>query len=119
MNIALWVAQALLAVVFLMAGLMKLTQPKEKLAPKMPFVEDFSSGVIRSIGLLELLGAIGVVAPLFTGVLPSLTAWAAVGLVLTMGGAMITHLRRKEYPNLIINIVLFGIAAFVAWGRWI
>ena len=119
MNIALWVAQALLAVAFFMAGLMKLTQPKEKLAPNMPYVEDISTSTLRGIGLLEVLGAIGVIAPMLLGILPVLTAWAAVGLALTMVGAAIVHIRRKEYPNLLVNFVLFGAAVFVAWGRWL
>ena len=118
MDIALWIAQALLALVFLMAGLMKLTQPKEKLAPNMPYVEDFSANTVRIIGLLEVLGAVGVIVPMLTGILPSMTSWAAIGLALTMDGAMITHLRRKEYPFMIVNLVLFCLAVFVAWGRW-
>ena len=117
MNTALWIAQALLALVFLMAGLMKLTQPKEKLVPKMSFLEDLSPGQTRLIGLLEVLGAVGVVVPLLIGVVPFLTAWAAVGLMLTMVGAVITHLRCKEYLNLIPAGVLLALAAFVAWGR--
>ncbi|WP_420643045.1 DoxX family protein [Candidatus Leptofilum sp.] len=54
MNIALWIAQGLLAVAFLMAGGMKVMQPKEKLAENMAWVEDFLANTIKGIGCLFL-----------------------------------------------------------------
>ena len=59
MNVALWIVQAVLAVAFVLAGVMKSTQPKEKLQPKLPWVKDFSLGTIRLIGIAELLGGLG------------------------------------------------------------
>ena len=116
MNIAILIIQVLLAIVFFMAGLMKLIQPKEKLANNMAWVEGFSQNQIRLIGVLEILGAVGLVLPALTGILPWLTPLAAVGLALLMVGAIITHLRRDEYPNMIANIVLFALSVFVAYG---
>ncbi len=118
MNIALWIVQALLALAFGMAGIMKLTQPKEKLVGQMAWVEDFTPTIVKLIGTLELLGAIGLILPLLTGILPWLTPLAAVGLVLTMLGAMATHVRRREYQMLVVNLVLLLLAAFVAYGRF-
>lgn len=118
MIIALWIVQAFLALMFGMAGVMKVSQPKEKLAENTPYVEDFSLGTIRLIGALELLAAIGLVLPLLTGVLPALTAWAAVGLVLIMIGAVITHARRNETQAIGMNVALLALAAFVAFGRF-
>jgi hypothetical protein len=66
---------------------------------------------------LEVLGAIGLIVPLLTGILPWLTPLAAIGLVLTMLGAMATHLRRGENQMLAVNLVLL-LAAFVAYGRF-
>ncbi len=117
MNIALWIVQGLLAVAFLMAGGMKVSQPKEKLAEKMAWVEDFSQSTIRVIGLLEVLGAIGLILPMALSIWPVLTGIAAIGLVLTMIGAAITHIRRSEMQMLVPNIVLGALAAFVAVGR--
>ena len=119
MNIALWIIQGLLALAFLMAGGMKASQAKEKLAGQMPWVNDFSAGTVKVIGLLEVLGAIGLVAPMATGILPWLTPIAAGGLVLTMLGAMATHLRRGENQAIIANLVLLLLAAFVAYGRFV
>ena len=118
MGIALWVAQVLLAVAFLGAGATKLSQPKEKLAKNMAWVEDFSQPAVRLIGALEVLGAIGVVLPALTGILPWLTPLAALGLVLLMVGAALTHLRRTEYGNVAVNALLLILAAFVVYGRF-
>lgn len=118
MNIALWIVQALLAIAFGMAGLMKITQPKEKLAAQQPWVEDFAPTTVKLIGTLEVLGAIGLILPLLTGILPWLTPLAALSLALTMLGAMATHLRRHEYPNVVLNLVLLVLTALVAYGRF-
>ena len=121
MNIVLWIMQILLAAVFLMAGLMKVTQPREKLATNtnMGWIDGFEDGHIKLIGTLEILGALGLILPTVTGILPILTPLAALGLALTMVGAITTHLRRQEYPNLIVNIVLLAMALFVAYGRFV
>ena len=118
MNIALWVVQILLAIVFLMAGGMKIIQSKEKL-DESGFAEDFSQNTIRLIGVLEVLGAIGLVLPALTGILTWLTPLAAVGLALTMVGAALTHLRRGEYPNIIVTVIIFALAIFVVYGRFV
>jgi uncharacterized membrane protein YphA (DoxX/SURF4 family) len=118
-NEILWIVQILLSLAFLMAGTMKATQPKEKLATNMGWVNDFSPNQVRIIGVLEVLAGIGLILPMLTNILPILTPLAAVGLVLTMIGAIITHLRRAEYPNLAVNIVLLAMALFVAYGRFV
>ncbi|HYH52174.1 MAG TPA: DoxX family protein [Acidimicrobiia bacterium] len=119
MNLVLWIAAALLAVAFLAAGAMKLTQPKEKLAQSgMGWTEDFSPGAIKAIGALEVLAAIGLIVPAALDIVPDLVPVAAVGLVVLMLGAAVTHLRRKESQMVVVNVVLIALAAFVAWGRF-
>ena len=81
-------------------------------------MEDFSQPSVRTIGVLEVLGAIGIVLPALTGIVPSLTPLAALGLVLTMIGAALTHLRRAEYGGITVTAVLLILAAFVAYGRF-
>ena len=117
MNLILWIVQIVLALAFLASGLIKLSQPKEKLAAQMAWVDDFSAGTIRLIGGLEVLAAIGLILPAATKVLPWLTPLAAFGLVLTMLGAAATHLRRNETPMIGINAILLLLAAFVVVGR--
>lgn len=67
MNIFLWVLQILLAANFAMAGILKSTQPREKLGTRMAWVEDFSANTVRFIGVVELLGAVGLILPAATG----------------------------------------------------
>ena len=122
MNIALWIVQGLLALMFLMGGLMKASKTKDSLKERgnsMDWVDDFSDGQVRLIGILEVLGAIGLILPGLTGILPILTPLAAVGLALTMVGAAITHFRRGEYPNIAVNLVLMALALFAAYGRFV
>ena len=117
MNIALWIAQILLALAFGMAGIIKVTQPIDKLEARMGWVKSIGPRGVRLIGTLEILGAIGLILPAVTGILPWLTPVAAVGLALTMIGAMITHGRRGEYSQIGINVVLLLLTLFVAYGR--
>ena len=119
MNIVLWIIAVILAVAFLGAGLMKLTQPKEKLAASgMGWTEQFSPGTIKTIGALEVAAAIGLILPALLDIVPILVPLAAVGLVLLMVGAAVTHARRKETPMIAANVVLLLLAAVVAWGRF-
>ncbi|WP_410610169.1 DoxX family protein [Amycolatopsis sp. lyj-109] len=119
MNIALWIVSGLLALAFLGAGASKLATPKKKLYDKgMTYVEDFSDAQIKTIGTLEILGAIGLIAPAFVSGATWLVPTAATGLLLTMIGAIVVHIRRKE--QFVSPLVLGLLAAFVAVGRfWI
>ncbi|MCU1519598.1 MAG: DoxX family protein [Pseudarthrobacter sp.] len=119
MNIVLWIVTAVLALAFLAAGTMKIAQPKAKLAATgQGWVEDFSDGAVKGIGVLEVLAAIGLILPALLGVATVLVPAAAVGLVLLMAGAAFTHGRRHEAPNVAINLVLAILAAGVAVARF-
>ncbi len=118
MNTVLWIAQGLGAMMFMMAGMMKIRKPKEEMAKKMGWVEDFSQGQIKTIGMLEVLASIGLILPWGLDILSILTPIAAIGLAMTMIGAMITHAKRKESKMLMMNLMLFAIVVFVAYGRF-
>jgi uncharacterized membrane protein YphA (DoxX/SURF4 family) len=118
MNVAIWVLQILLALTFLAAGLTKLSQPRQKLATSMGWVEDFSDPGVRAIGALEVLGALGLLVPALTGVATVLVPIAAVGLALLMIGAAATHRRRGELTMIGANAVLLVLAVAVAWARF-
>ena len=119
MNVVLWVVAIVLAVAFFASGVMKLVQPKEKLAASgMGWADDYSAGTIKLIGALEVLAAIGLVLPAALDIVPILVPLAAVGLVLVMVGAAVVHARRKETPLIGVNVALLAVAAFVAWGRF-
>ncbi len=118
MNIALWVIQGILAFMFGMAGMMKTFQPIDKLAVKVPWVKDYPAGVVRFVGIAEVLGAVGLIVPLLSGILPILTPVAAVSLALVMVLAAIYHFRKGEMKEIGFNFVLGALSAFVAYGRF-
>lgn len=119
MNVTLWIITGLLAAAFLAAGLMKATQPKEKLASSgMAWVEDFSPGAVKTIGVLEFLAGVGLILPAVLDIAPIFVPLAATGLVLTMIGAVIVHVRRKENQAILPAAVMLILAAVVAWGRF-
>ena len=119
MNIALWIVQILLALAFLLAGFMKVSQPIDNLKKNMGWVAHITPPIVRLIGTLEILGGIGLILPAVTGILPWLTPVAAVGLVLTMIGAATTHIRLKEFSALAAPIVLLLLALFIIVGRFL
>ncbi len=119
MNIALWVVQALLALAFLMAGFMKVFRPLDQLAKSMGWVKAVPPALVRLIGVAELTGALGLVLPALTSILPWLTLLAAVGLMIVMVCAAVFHASRREYQAIGLNFVLFLLAALVAYGRFV
>ena len=120
LNLNLWIAAGLLAVVFVVSGSAKLFVPKDKLAtvPLGGWTGDASVGFVKALGALELLAAVGLVLPAALDIAPVLVPLAAVGVGLLMVGAMITHLRRHEAVGVVLNLVYLALAAFVAWGRF-
>lgn len=113
----LWGVQVLLAAAFLMAGLFKATSPLADLATKMTWVPQVPEALVRFIGVSEIAGALGLVLPSLTRVLPKLTVWAALALWVVMVLAALLHGYLGEWQALPVNIVLGGLAALVAWGR--
>ena len=119
MNIALWIVQGALAFVFAGSGFVKATRDRKRLFDDgITWVEDFSAGTVKAIGVLELLAAAGLILPAVTGIAPVLTPLAAVGIGLMMAGAGVVHFRRGEFAFLGVIAVLFAAAVFVAWGRF-
>ena len=83
-------------------------------------IEAIASGLRRFTAVAESLAGIGLILPHLTGILlPWLTPLAAVGVVLLMIGAVVIHIPRQEYPNLVFNLVLLALAAFVAYERFV
>src|SRR5574337_2067991 len=84
MTIALWVVQGLLVLLFLYAGISKAFLPLPTVKKIFPWANHVPSGLTRFIGLSEMFGALGLILPAVTGILPWLTIAAAIGLVLVM-----------------------------------
>jgi uncharacterized membrane protein YphA (DoxX/SURF4 family) len=118
MNVVVWVFQIMLAIAFLFSGLGKLLRRREDLQKQAAYVEDFTDGQVKAIGAAEVLGALGLILPAWTGIAPVLTPIAASGLALIMASAALVHFRRKEYQMIGVNAVLLVFAAFVATMRF-
>jgi hypothetical protein len=120
LNLALWIAAGLLAVVFLVSSA-KLFVPKETIAgmgAAARWVEDFSPRALKMIGALELLAAAGLILPGALDIAPVLVPLAATGGAMLLAGAVITRLRRGEKLLVVPDLVYLALAAFVAWGRF-
>ncbi|WP_020595191.1 DoxX family protein [Spirosoma panaciterrae] len=113
----LWIVQTVLAASFIWAAWMKLFQPIDKLAAMWPWTGQIPTVLVKAIGVLDLLGAIGVLLPSLLRIWPSLTVVAACGIVVQMVCASIFHLVRGEGSVIGANVVFALMAAFVAWSR--
>jgi hypothetical protein len=114
LSIALWIVQWLLAAAFLMAGGMKLLISAAELAKQ----SEISLALVRFIGAAEVAGALGMILPSATRIMPKLTPVAAIGLLIVMVLATALHISRGEISHLPPPLVLGSMAAFVAWGRF-
>jgi uncharacterized membrane protein YphA (DoxX/SURF4 family) len=118
MNIALWIAQGLLAALFLASGSMKISTAKDKLvASGQTGVAPFPVPVIRITAFCELLAVLGLLLPMITGIAPVLTPIAAFGLVVVMIGATASHLSLHERLQAGATTFILLICLFVAVGR--
>ena len=120
MNLTLWIAAGLLAAVALTGGISKTFVPKEKLAAANGggWTEDASVGFVKTLGVLEVLAAVGLILPAALDIAPVLVPVTAICWVLLMVGAMITHGRRGESKFVALNLIYLALAAFIAWGRF-
>lgn len=117
LNTALWAAQILLALLFLMGAWMKFTTPIDQLSAQMPWTGQVPSSFLYLTGVLDMLAGIGLILPALLGIMPKLTVYAAVGAVALMVCATIFHVYRGESSVIGLNLVAGAMAVFVAWGR--
>ena len=119
LHLTLWIVQVLLAGFFLLAGINHGLKPIAEAAQSSPWITDIPVGLARFIGFAELAGAIGVVLPAATRIVPWLTPLTAAGLAVIMALAVPFHVMRGEAGVVAFNIVPALLAAVVAWGRWV
>jgi hypothetical protein len=120
MDVTLWIAAGLLATVALAGGISKTFVPKEKLAAAHggEWTADAPVGFVKTLGVLELLAAVGLILPAVVGIAPVMVPVTAVCWGLLMIGAMITHGRLGQSTLVLLNLVYLTLAAFIAWGRF-
>ncbi|GAB4044511.1 DoxX family protein [Spirosoma litoris] len=118
LHITLWIIQVILAATFIWAATMKLFQPIDELANMWPWVGQIPVAFVKLTGLIDLLGAVGLILPAWLRIKPQLTPIAALGTVVLMICASIFHITRGEASVIGVNIVFAVLAAFIAWGRF-
>lgn len=118
LNIVLWVMQILLTVMLLWAGFTKLFEPIEKLSAMWPWTGQVPVAFVKFTGIVDVVGAMGLILPSLLRIKPKLTPIAAIALCVLMICAIVFHVARGEASHIGINIIFIGIAAFVAWGRF-
>lgn len=118
MNITIWILQGLIASFFLVPGIRKSFFSKEKLMELHLLEPGASIAPVRFVGIAELMGVIGLIIPLLTGIAPILTPLASSGLAIIMALAFIFHLKRKEYKILPLLAVVFLLACLVSVYRF-
>jgi uncharacterized membrane protein YphA (DoxX/SURF4 family) len=118
MDTILWICQSFLALVFLYSGAMKSTQSRQWLVThNQTGVADISMPLIRFIGITEILGSAGIILPELTQVAPILTPVTAICFAILMVLAAPIHYRRREFRSVAINVFIFLVSVFVAWGK--
>jgi uncharacterized membrane protein YphA (DoxX/SURF4 family) len=115
MNIALWIVQALLAALFLFAGGSKFVMSVEEMTKQMPSMPGW---FLHFIGVVEILGALGLVLPGIFRVRPGLTPLSAAGLAIVMIGAVVITVMTADVTMALLPLVVGILCAFVAYGRW-
>jgi hypothetical protein len=120
MDLTLWIAAGLLAAVALAGGISKTFVPKAKLAAAHggEWTAERSVGFVKTLGVLELLAAVGLILPALVDIAPVMVPVTAVCWILLMIGAMITHGRLGQFKLAMLNLGYLGLAAFIAWGRF-
>lgn len=116
MNILLWILQILFGLYFIAVGVMHFIVP-EGLPAQMSWMYDLSPWLHWISGTAEILGGLGLILPGIFRIQTRLVPLAAIGLCLVMVGAVIYHLTRGEYQNIVLNVINVLILAFIAYGR--
>jgi uncharacterized membrane protein YphA (DoxX/SURF4 family) len=117
MNIVVWIVQGLVALAFLTAGSMKAFVPLATLSKNMAWVSSVPAAFVRFIGVAEILGALGLILPLATGIAPWLTVAAAIGLVIVMVSAALFNVSRHETRHIGLDLALLLLALFIVIAR--
>ena len=116
MNVALWIVQVLLTLLFLWAGGIKLVLPIEEMMKQMPL--PLPGWFLLFTAVVEVLGALGLILPWLLRIRPGLTPLTAAGLVIVMIGATAYTLAAGDVASALMPLVVGLFCAFVAYGRW-
>lgn len=116
MHRLLWVLQFTFGTYFVLVGVSHFIIPAG-LPEMMAWMYDLSPTLHLISGSAEILGGLGLILPGLTRIQPRLTVFAALGLAVVMLFAAVFHIQRGEYTNIVGNLVMASVMAFIAYGR--
>jgi hypothetical protein len=120
MTVVLWALQVVLALKFVSVTYTHGFRPDQtKMQRGTQRLGTVARPLLTLIALCTLLGGVSLILPAVTGILTWLTPWSAALLALMMLLAVGFHVACRESPNTVVSLVLFALAAFVAYGRWV
>ncbi len=117
LHIALWIAQGLVALTFVGAGVWKLVTPIPQLAGMIPWAGDVPPTLLYTVAVIDILGGLGVLLPSLTRIRPGLAVLAGLGCLALQLSAVLFHLFRGEATDTPFNFLLVAILIFIVWGR--
>ncbi|MDN3481804.1 DoxX family protein [Arthrobacter sp. APC 3897] len=112
----LWIPQIVLALMFVGIGGLRLTRPAPSLR-RLPWTDGYSPGTIRTLGAVELIAGICILAPGILGWPSLVTAAAAACLAALMSLAVLLHVRQGQQQAAVLPAILLVMAGIVLWGR--
>lgn len=115
MDLLIFSLEILLSLMFLYFGFLKVVMPVEKIEKRVSWARDYSETRLKIFGLLEILGAIGLIIPHQLNIYPLLTPMAATGLAMVMSGAIMVHLRRDELGMILLNFFIIFLLAGIGF----
>jgi hypothetical protein len=120
MNVALWISAGVLALVALLGGVTKTFVPLDKLSQHdgAAWTRSVRPAFVRTLGVLEILAAVGLVLPAVVDIAPVMVPITAACWVALMMGAMVTHGRLGQGKLVLVNVVYLALAVFVLVGRF-
>ncbi len=116
MNVALWILQILIALLFLFSGGVMLVGSMDQLMKGMP--PWLSPGFLRFVGVCEVAGGLGLILPRLLRIKPELTPLAAVTLIGIMIGATVVTATGASPAQAAFPLIVGVMLAFIAYGRW-
>ncbi|SDI51141.1 DoxX-like family protein [Paraburkholderia steynii] len=117
LNIGIWIAQALIFVGFVVIGWIKLSKPIPELSAMWPWTGQLPGIVVRTLGVVDIAGGVGIFLPALLRIRPGLTVLAALGCVVLQVCALVFHAARGEIAVTPVNLIFLALSAFVLWGR--
>lgn len=117
-NLGLWTMQGWVAMFFIAAGYAKLTEPMANLTALMTWPGMAAEGLVRGLGGVEILLALGLLAPLASWRVGRPILLASTAGLLALQTAMAgVHLLGADWGLTAVNLVLAAMTGAVMLGR--